>query len=166
MNISLIVAHGKNREIGKDNKLLWHIPADLKNFKKYTLNHVLVMGRKTFESIGKALPKRKTIILTKQHDYHAPDGCLVATSVDQAIALAQNETQFNKDELFVVGGGEIYELFLPSANKLYISIIDNNFEADTYFPEITYQNWQLLEECSFGPIADQYAWSFAIWNKK
>ena len=111
MDISLIVAHGNNREIGKDNKLLWHISEDLKNFKKVTLNHILIMGRKTFESIGRPLPKRKTIILTKQKDYSTPEGCLVAHSVDEALEMAKMCTNFNQDEIFIAGGGEIYRLF-------------------------------------------------------
>ena len=162
MDISLIVAYGKNREIGKDNQLLWHIAEDLKNFKRLTVGHTLIMGRKTFESIGRALPKRQTIVLTRNHQFSAPD-VLTAHSVEQALELAKQSSEFNQEELFVAGGGEIYRLFLPLSNKLYLSAVDMEVEkADTYFPEVEFSGWTLKEKqlLTTSPTVE-----FSIWKK-
>jgi dihydrofolate reductase len=162
MDISLIVAYGKNREIGKDNQLLWHISEDLKNFKRLTVGHTLIMGRKTFESIGRALPKRQTVVLTRNHEFSALD-ILTAHSVEQAIELAKQSSKFNQDELFIAGGGEIYRLFLPLATKLYLSSVDMEVEgADTYFPEIDLSEWALekQETISSSPVVE-----FSVWKQ-
>ena len=161
MDISLIVAHGKNREIGKDNKLLWYISEDLKNFKRLTLNHILIMGRKTFESIGRPLPKRQTIVLTRQQDFSAP-GVLVAHSVEDAIELAQECPDFKQEELFIAGGGEIYQLFLPMATKLYLTSIDMEIEADTFFPQLDLSSWKKQSETV---LNDNPKALFSLWIK-
>lgn len=136
--ISIIAAIGKNRELGKDNKLLWHIPEDLKRFRKLTQGHAVIMGRKTFESIGKALPNRINIIISNKRGW-TPLGCLVTDSIESAIELAKKSSIYHltsmiKDEVFVVGGGQIFTQALPYAGKLYLTIVDKTCDADTFFP--------------------------------
>lgn len=129
--ISIIAAIGKNRELGKDNKLLWHIPEDLKRFKQLTLNHPIIMGRKTFESIGRILPNRTNIVVTRDKEKEI-EGCIVVSSLEEAIKQAKNKK--GNDEIFIIGGGQIFEQALPLVDKLYLTIVDAEFEADTFFP--------------------------------
>jgi len=135
--ISIIVATDKNNLIGKDNDLPWRIPADLAYFKKVTLGSTIVMGRKTYESIGKPLPKRRNIILSRQ-EFHA-DGCETLHSIEEV-------ERFNVDgeELFIIGGAHIFKETLPIADFLYLTYIDEEFEGDTYFPEVNEQDWELV----------------------
>ncbi len=127
----------QNRVIGKDNSLIWHFPDDLKHFKKLTSGHHIIMGRKTFESVGRPLPNRTNIIITRQKDYHA-EGCLVADSLDAALALVENDEQ-----PFIVGGAEIYKLALEKANTIELTLIKADYEGDTYFPEFDTSVWKL-----------------------
>ena len=127
--LSMIVAHANNRIIGKDNDMPWHLPADLSYFKKTTLGKPIVMGRKTYESIGRPLPGRKNIVISRDANYKA-DGVTTVTSVDQAIQEAGNV-----EEVMVIGGGAIYQHCLPTAQRLYITHIDADIEGDTQFPE-------------------------------
>ncbi|NLN41191.1 MAG: type 3 dihydrofolate reductase [Clostridiales bacterium] len=136
--ISIIVAMDRNRVIGKNNRMPWKLPADLAYFRKVTLGHTVVMGRKTFESIGKPLEGRKNIILTRNEEY-AKEGCLVVHSLEEALKMIQDEK-----ECFIIGGAKIYSAFLPYAQKLYITYIDHEFEGDTYFPEINYDQWRMV----------------------
>lgn len=131
--ISIIAAIGRNRELGKNNKLLWNIPEDMKHFRDLTSGHAVIMGRKTFESIGRPLPNRTNIVITRETDYRAP-GCTVVHSLEQSLEKAK-ETE--KEEIFVIGGGQIYEIAMPYVDKLYLTIVDADFEADAYFPEYT-----------------------------
>ncbi|WP_010193820.1 dihydrofolate reductase [Bacillus sp. m3-13] len=135
--ISIIVATDRNNLIGKDNDLPWRIPADLAYFKKVTMGSIIVMGRKTYESIGKPLPYRRNIILSRQ-DFHA-EGCETLHSLEEV-------QQLNKDgeELFIIGGAHIFKEALPIADFLYLTYIDEEFVGDTYFPEINEQDWELL----------------------
>ena len=135
--IQFIVAYDKNRVIGKNNDLPWKLPADLAYFKKVTMGSTVVMGRKTFESIGKPLPGRKNIVITNQTGYKA-EGCEVIHSIDELLHV--------NSELFIIGGATIFEQALPYAQKLYITYIDEEFEGDTYFPEIDFDNWNLIAE--------------------
>lgn len=131
--ISLIAAIGKNNELGKNNQLLWNMPADMKHFRDTTRGHTVIMGRKTFESIGKPLPNRKNIIITRDKTYlrHGVD---VVHSLDEAIKLTKVSTT---EEIFIIGGAEIYKQGIAVADKLYITHVNANFpEADTFFPEI------------------------------
>lgn len=130
MKISMIAAVAKNRAIGKNNQLLWHIPEDLKHFKDITRGHAVVMGSKTFESLGHPLPQRTNIVIAKDLDYQA-QGCVIVHSLDNAIIEAG---KVEKDEIFIIGGGSIYSQFLPRADKLYITLVDKEFDADTFFP--------------------------------
>lgn len=129
MSVSMIAAVGKNLELGKNNNLIWHFKEDMKFFKDTTMGHTVVMGRKTFESLPKALPGRKNIVISSNAQYQA-QGATVVTSVEEALQIADNE------EIFVIGGGKIYAEFLPYADKLYLTEIDAECEdADTYFPK-------------------------------
>lgn len=131
MAISMIAAVGKNLELGKNNDLIWHFKEDMKFFKETTMGHPVIMGRKTFESLPKALPGRKNIVISTNPEYKA-DGAEVVASVDEAIKLAEAENT----EAFVIGGGRIYTEFLPYADNLYLTEIDAECpDADTYFPE-------------------------------
>lgn len=133
--VSMIVAFGKNRVMGKENKLLWHIPDDLKRFKSLTLGHPVIMGRKTFESIvallGKPLPGRINIVVTRNEGWGYP-GVVVARSVEDSLIKAQ---ALNPEQIFIGGGAQIYEQALPHTNKLYLTIIDDEKAGDVYFPE-------------------------------
>jgi dihydrofolate reductase len=148
MRLSLIVAMARNRVIGIDNRLPWRLPADLRRFKKLTLGHTLIMGRKTFESIGKPLPERTTIVVTRQQDY-APEGVLVAHSVDEALAMAQGE-----EEVFVAGGEEIFRQTLDRADRLYVTELQRNFHGDTFFPEFDESAWRIVRLERHGPTVD------------
>ena len=129
--ISMIVAVGKNRAIGKNNKLLWYIPNDLKHFKKITSGHTVIMGDKTYESIGMLLPNRKNIVLSLDKNYKV-EGAEVRNSLEDVL----NEYKDNEEEIFVIGGGIIYRLALPFADKLYITLVeDSPKDADTFFPD-------------------------------
>ncbi|MBF0207926.1 MAG: dihydrofolate reductase [Oligoflexia bacterium] len=145
MIISMIVAHGKNRELGKNGKMPWHVPEDLRRFRKLTLGHCLLMGRKTFESIGKPLPGRKTIVLTSGDGIaSAPHLSLfVVNSLMDGIELAK---KMGESELFIAGGGEVYAQAYPLAEKLYLSEIDYSGDADTFFPFYSPEDW-IEEQC-------------------
>lgn len=130
--ISLIAAHGQDFVIGKEDWMPWHLPKDFQYFKDMTLSKTIVMGRKTFETFDGPLPKRDHIILTSKEDYEV-EGCRVVHDLDGLI----EELQAREDEVMIIGGGEIYKLFLPVADRLYITYIDHAFEGDTYFPDYT-----------------------------
>ncbi len=137
MKISLIVAMSANRVIGRENKMPWHLSADLKRFRAITLNSPILMGRKTFESIGKPLDGRTNMILSKNPNYQ-PEGCFVFHSLENALISAKNYG----DELFVIGGATLYEMALPLANRLYLTDIQTEFEGDTFFPELNLKDWK------------------------
>lgn len=159
MKISIIAAIAQNNAIGMDNKLIWHLPTDLQFFKKTTLNHSIIMGRKTFDSIGKALPKRTNIVITKKADFIAP-GCIVAHTLQDAIAKADSE------EVFIVGGANIYAQSMSLADKLYVTHIHHNFEADTFFPVIDPLIWKVtFKEDHLKDETHAYDFSF-VWYEK
>jgi len=160
--ISIIVAADENNAIGKDNNLLCHLPNDLKYFKKTTEGHTVVMGRKTFESLPKgALPNRRNIVITRNKDLQFTD-CEMASSLNEAIALAAGE-----DEIFIIGGGSVYEQALPLADMLYVTRIHNQFEGvDTYFPEIKPSDWKVVfDEEHPADEKNKYAHSFIVFEK-
>jgi dihydrofolate reductase len=127
---SMIVAVSENEVIGKDNQLIWHLPADLKFFKSLTMGHHMIMGRKTFDSIGKALPGRTSIIITRNKNYTPPEGCLVAYSLEEAI----NKANENKDsEAFIIGGAEIFKQAEGICDKIYYTEVKATFDGDTFF---------------------------------
>lgn len=139
MKISFVVAMDKNRIIGANNQLPWNLPADLAHFKRLTLNKPVVMGRKTYESIGRPLPQRRNIIVTRNADY-AAEGCEVFTSLDAALAHLKNE-----EEVMVIGGGELFTQILPQASTLYLTIVDAKVDGDVYFPDWNANEWQEVE---------------------
>lgn len=141
MNISIIAAMAENYVIGKDNKLPWRLPADLQNFRKLTLGHHVVMGRKTYESIGKPLRKRTNIIISHNPTYHA-EGCWVVGSIEEALTTACRR---GENEVFFIGGAEIYRQVLPITEKMYLTFIHHSFEGDTSFPAFDPQEWQTAE---------------------
>ncbi len=146
MNISLIVAMDEERGIGKGNQMLWHLPADLRRFKSLTMGHHLIAGRKTYESIGRPLPGRTMIILTRNRNYQVtgyPDQVRLVRSLEQALALAQAA---GEDEVFVIGGGEIFAQALPLAQRIYLTNVKARLDCDTFFPPIDPAEWRLLEE--------------------
>ncbi len=166
MIISLIAAIGKNRELGLNGKIPWYIPEDFKLFKKITSHHPIVMGRKTFESIGKALPNRKTIIITKNKNYSFKNkNVLISYSKDEALKLAKEHSN-GKKEVFIVGGANIYQLFLKDASRLYLSIVEYYGKADTYFPYFNLDNWIISKEKKFSKNNKTPAWDFKLLNKK
>lgn len=141
MIISFIVAMSKNRVIGKDNKLPWNIPADLQRFKRITLGHPIIMGRKTFESMGKALPNRENIVVTRQKKYKA-EGVTVCHSLEEALKPYKNSDQ----EVFIIGGGEIFQQALPLVNKIYLTVIDKEFDGDAFFPEVNFSKFKIKNQ--------------------
>ena len=140
--LKILVAFDENRVIGKNNALIWHLPADLKRFKALTTGHVIIMGRKTFESIGKPLPNRTTIVISRQADLHI-DGVIIAHSVEEAILKGKSIT---RDDIFIVGGAEIYALSLPLADQILVTQLHDIFEGDAYFPEISLDTWEVIEQ--------------------
>ncbi|MEY3855490.1 MAG: Dihydrofolate reductase [Bacteroidota bacterium] len=139
--IKILVACDENRVIGKDNQLIWHLPADLKRFKSLTTGHVILMGRKTYESIGKPLPNRTTIVITRQVDFQA-EGTITAHSVEEAILKAKSLT---REDIFIVGGAEIYSLSLALADQLLVTQLHDIFEGDAFFPEISADTWEIVD---------------------
>lgn len=137
---SFIVACAENRAIGKDNQLIWHMPNDLKFFKTTTSGHYVIMGRKSYESMGKPLPNRLNVIITRNKDY-AVEGALVVHSLEDALQLAADQKQ---QEVFILGGGEIYRQALDKGlvDRIYLTEIKETFEADTFFPELKEENWK------------------------
>lgn len=138
MIVSAIVAIGQNNAIGKNNQLLWHLPNDLKHFKDITSGHTIIMGRKTFDSVGKPLPKRRNIIITRQDI--SIEGAEVVHTIDEALALCHGE-----EEVFIGGGAEIYKMAMPKTDRIYLTIVHQNFDADAYFPEIDQNEWKETE---------------------
>ena len=164
MIVSLIVAASNNNAIGKDNQLLWHLPKDLQFFKQTTWAMPVVMGRKTFESLGgKPLNGRVNIIITRQKDW-SHEGVVVVHSLADAIFYAK-ESDYK--EVFIAGGGEIYAQALPKANKIFLTRVDTNIEGDTFFPEIDNSDWVLSEEVAHAPNEKHaYPFSFQTWIRK
>ncbi|MBI2656697.1 type 3 dihydrofolate reductase [Candidatus Woesearchaeota archaeon] len=143
MIISLIAAMDENRVIGYKNKLPWNLPSELKYFRETTKAKPVIMGRKTYESIGRPMPERLNIIITRDKNYRA-DNCIVVHSREDAVKAAKNS-----NEIMVIGGAEIYQLFLPIANRLYITKVHGAFKGDTYFPEFDENEWVKVKENSF-----------------
>jgi dihydrofolate reductase len=158
--LSLIVAISDNHVIGRDGQLPWHLSADLKRFKALTMGHHIVMGRKTFDSIGRLLPGRTSIVLTRQSDWSV-EGVLTAANLEAAQALAGDD-----DEIFIIGGSQIYQLALPLVERLYVTQVHATVEGDTYFPPITDDDWQLQDQQDH--LADEkndHAYSFMIYYR-
>ncbi|MBN1683882.1 MAG: type 3 dihydrofolate reductase [Gammaproteobacteria bacterium] len=160
MILSIIVAIGKNNVIGYKNQLPWHLPADLSHFKKLTLNKTVVMGRKTYESIGKPLSGRENIIITHDPNYQAR-GCKIATSLEQAIKMASSK------EVFIIGGQSLYAQTLPIADRLYLTLVDIECPGDTFFPAIHFKDWEeVSREPHFADSHNPYDYCFVTLKRR
>ena len=163
MIVSAIVAVAQNNVIGINNGIPWYLPADLKYFKKTTLNHHIIMGRKSYESIGRPLPKRTNVIVTRDPFYIASN-CLVVHSVEEGLKLALDN---NDDEAFIIGGGEIYRQSMPFVDRLYLTEVDLEVEGAVYFPEIDFSEWDLVFEEAHKPDEkNEMAYVFKVLERK
>ena len=163
MIISAIVAMNPDGLIGDQNKIPWHLPADLKYFKKITLGHHILMGRKCFDSIGKSLPGRKNIVVTKNPTFIVTD-CIITNSIEEGILIAQ---QNKEEEMFIIGGGEIYRRSMHLVNKLYLTMVQFNGSGDVFFPQIDYDEWSLIsDEKHTSDDKNNYDYSFLIYKRK
>ncbi|UMB52495.1 dihydrofolate reductase [Lutibacter sp. A64] len=158
--ITIIAAIAKNNALGKDNKLIWHLPADLKRFKQVTLNHHIIMGRKTFESLGKPLPNRTSIIISRNKNYKV-EGCIVVNSLEEAIKAAAED-----ENPFILGGAEIYKQAIDIADKLDLTFVHHTFEADAFFPKIDTSIWKETSRQDFkADEKNNYDYSFVSFEK-
>lgn len=155
-NIILIAAAGTNNELGIDNKLLWHLPDDFKRFKALTTGHYIIMGRKTFESFPKPLPNRTHVIITRSKNYNAPDGCIIVDSISKAIQACPKS-----EPVFIIGGGEIYNQSITFADCIELTRVHQSFEADTFFPTINPEEWQ-LKKSEFHEIDEKHLFAFTF----
>jgi dihydrofolate reductase len=144
---SIIVAKAENSVIGKDNGLIWHMPSDLKHFRSTTMGHFIIMGRKTLEATQKPLPGRTSIVVTRSKDFRA-EGCIIVNNLEEAFKLGEENRQ---EEVFILGGGEIYKQAMEIADKIYLTEIKETFEGDTYFPEIKNTEWRETKREDFEP---------------
>lgn len=163
MNIALVVAAAENNAIGNNNQLLWRLPNDMKFFKNTTWGMPVIMGRKTFESLGKPLAGRTNIVITRQENWSVP-GVQVVKDLEDAIAASADT---DAKEAYVIGGGEIYALALPLAQRIYLTRVHATLEGDTYFPAFERSQWELLSNLDF-PADEKhaYAYSFQVWARK
>lgn len=166
MRLSLIVAKAQNNVIGRDNKLPWYLPNDLKYFKQVTLGKPVIMGRKTWESLKKALPGRTNIVITRQENYVA-EGAKVVATLEEAMTLAENVTFIDgQDEAVIMGGAEIYTLALPKVSRMYITEVHAQVEGDAYFGDVPMDDWNEIGREDFsaeGP--NPYDYSFVVYER-
>ncbi len=159
--ITIIAAIAENNALGKNNDLIWHLPADLKRFKKTTTEHHIIMGRNTFESIGKPLPNRTTVIITRNSNYKQ-EGCIVVNSLEKALEVAKND-----ETPFIIGGAQIYEQAILIADKLDITEVHHSFDADVFFPEIDTNIWKETSREFFNTDEkNKYDYSFVTYEQK
>jgi dihydrofolate reductase len=159
MLISLIVAMGQNRVIGINNRLPWRLPAEMRYFRDTTMGKPIIMGRKTHESIGRALPGRQNIILTRSRTYESV-GCTIVHSVQEALAVAKGT------EVMVIGGAQLYELFLPLADRIYLTQVETEFEGDSFFPRIDRGEWSEISRETFEPDGmNQYQYNVILFER-
>ncbi|WP_297984809.1 dihydrofolate reductase [uncultured Chryseobacterium sp.] len=159
---TIVVAMGKNREIGVDNQLLWHLPKDLKHFKEITSGHPIVMGRKTYESIGKPLPNRTNIVVSRKKDWFE-EGILIVGSLKEALKFAKKIDE----NVFIIGGGNIYEQTIDLVDKLEVTLVDAELNADTFFPKIDEKIWRKTDEiCHQKDEKNNYNFCFQTFERK
>ena len=160
--IYIVVAIGENFAIGKNNQLLWHMPADLKFFKQTTSGHTVVMGRKTFASVGKPLPNRRNIVITRDTDLKI-EGAEVVNSLDEALEITKTEEK----PVFIIGGAEIYRQALPKTETIYLTTIHHTFDADTFFPEINRNEWDVVSsDAHKADEKNKYDYTFEVLKRK
>lgn len=161
--VSLLVAASENHVIGKDNQLPWHLPNDLKYFKNLTWGMPIVMGRKTFESIGKPLPGRKSIVVTRNKDWSFP-GVAVAHTIKDAVDQSES---FGANEVFVIGGAHVFEAAFPLATRLYLTRIHQHFNGDVFLPPINEKEWKLVKSHDHAPDEkNRYPHTYEVWERK
>ncbi len=159
--VTIVVAMAKNNAIGKDNQLLWHLPSDLKHFKELTSGHPIIMGRKTFESIGKPLPNRTNIVISRKKDWFQ-EGILIVGSIKEAVKFARKIDE----EIFIIGGGNIYEQTMEISDKIELTLVDAQPEADVFFPKISLSEWRKTNELCFEKDEkNQYDFCFQTFEK-
>ena len=160
--ITIVVAMGLDNGIGADNQLLWHLPKDLKHFKEMTTDHPIIMGRKTYESIGKALPNRTNIVVSRKKDWFE-EGILIVGSVKEAVKFAKKIDE----QVFIIGGGNIYEQTLDLTDKLEVTLVQTNLKADTFFPKIDPKIWHKTEEvCHEKDDKNEFDFCFQTYERK
>ena len=161
MSLSIVVAMDENRLIGKDNKLPWHLPADLAYFKKITTGKSIVMGRKTYDSIGRPLPNRRNIVISR-NSKTLITGCEVLTSIDEVLSTTKDE-----DEVMIIGGASLCEQLLPQVSRLYITKIEGKFDGDVYFPEYDESDWRQVScESHLSDDSNQHAYHFLVLERQ
>jgi dihydrofolate reductase len=151
--IIMIAAASENNALGKNNELVWHLPNDFKRFKNLTSGHHIIMGRKTFESFPKPLPNRTHIVISRQENYN-PEGCIVVNSMKKAIAICPSD-----NPIYIIGGGEIYNLGIPFSDKIELTRVHHTFEADAFFPEINPKDWEIILS-EFQPKDDKHRFDY------
>lgn len=158
--ITIIAAAGENNSLGKDNDLVWHLPDDFKRFKELTSGNYILMGRKTFETFPKPLPNRKHLIITRQEDYQVPENCFVFDTIQSAIDFTDNQ------DIWIIGGGEIYKQSMDIVDRIELTRVHSDFEADTFFPEIG-EEWELVSE-EYHPADERHKYDFTYltYNRK
>lgn len=158
--ISIIAALASNRAIGKNNGLLWNIPEDMKHFRELTTNHTVIMGQKTYESIGRLLPNRINIVVTFDHGFVLPESGIVCYSLDEALEIAQAQ---EKEEVFIIGGASVYKQMLPYTERLYLTLVKGNFDGDVFFPSYEETFQKTIEKRESGD--DRYRYTFITLEK-
>lgn len=158
MRVSIIAAISRNRVIGRQTRIPWHLTEDLRRFKQITFGHTLVMGRVTFESIGRPLPGRTTIVVSRQSGYQ-PDGVLTARSVEEALRMAVG------DEVFIAGGAQIYETAIPLAERILLTVIDADYDGDAFFPPIDTARWRKVSEEPHPAGGAGFSWRFVTYER-
>jgi dihydrofolate reductase len=160
MKLSLIAAMANNRVIGIENRLPWHLPADLQHFKKITMGKPILMGRKTYESIGRPLPGRENIVLTRDESFK-PEGCTIYHSIEDAL-----EATKSYEEVMVIGGDSFYQQLISEADRLYLTFIDQDIEGDAFFPEYSENGWKEVERETFMASDDvAFTYHFTVWER-
>lgn len=167
MQLSIVVAVAENGVIGRDGQLPWHLSADLRRFKRLTMDHAILMGRRTWESIGRALPGRTLVVISRQTDYQpGHEGVFVVANLDEALSQARKFAS-NSDEAFIIGGARIYEMSLPRADRLFVTRIHAHVEGDAHFPKVDWSQWRLAsEERHEADDNNDYAHTFQTWLRQ
>ncbi|QSP96187.1 dihydrofolate reductase [Marinobacter salinisoli] len=168
MRKALIVAMSQNRVIGRNNKLPWYLPGDLRYFKQATMGKPIIMGRKTWDSIGRPLPGRMNLIITRNDDWQAPAGTVRVASLEAALLKAGAQAQLDGvDEVMIIGGGQIYAEALPQVDRMYITLVHADVEGDAYFPEVNWDSWEEIGREDFSASDNNpYDYSFVVYQRR
>ncbi|WP_404368536.1 dihydrofolate reductase [Marinobacter sp.] len=167
MRKALIVAMSRNRVIGRNNKLPWYLPGDLRYFKQVTMGKPIIMGRKTWDSIGRPLPGRLNVVVSRDPDWEAPDGTVKAGSLEDAFVRAEARAEIeNREEIMVIGGGQIYAEALPHVDRMYVTLVHDEVPGDAWFPEVNWQEWEEIGREDFSASDNNpYDYSFLVYQR-